>query len=55
MANEDKPYVLNVIAKLAHVKDHLTEECNTDQIVKRRDSATLPKSYRLCVHCGNKS
>lgn len=48
---EPKPYILNVIAHVAHVRGRLTEECNTDEIVKRRDAAAVPKSYRFCEHC----
>ena len=46
-----KRYILNTIDQVAHDRHELHEECNTDQIVKRRNSDTVPKSYRLCQHC----
>lgn len=49
---ESKPYILNVIGHVAHIRSGLTEQCNTDQIVKRRNSATVPKNYQMCEHCG---
>lgn len=49
MAN--KAYILNTITRIAHQRRGLTEECNTDQIVKRRDSHTVPTTYRMCEHC----
>ena len=46
----EKAYILNTITRIAHQRRGLTEECNTDQIVKRRDSHTIPKTYHLCEH-----
>lgn len=51
----ERGYILNVVARVAHRRVGLTEECNTDQIVKRRDSHTVPKTYRLCEHCWPKT
>ena len=44
-------YILNVGAKVAHLRHNLHEECNTDQIKRRRSADTVPMSYDLCEHC----
>lgn len=44
-------FILNVGAKVVHDRHNLREDCNTDQIEKRRNSDNYPKSYRPCEHC----
>lgn len=46
-----KRYILNVLAQTAHDHTQLTESCNTDDIVRRRNADTVPLSYHLCEHC----
>lgn len=46
-----KRYILNVIEQVAHDRHELSESCNVDQIVKRRNSDAVPKTYHLCQHC----
>lgn len=43
-------YLLNVTEKVAH-KRPTREQCNADQIVKKRNSDRVPKGYRACEHC----
>lgn len=45
-----KPYLLNVADKVAH-KRPTHEECNADQIVRKRNADTVPPGYRRCEHC----
>lgn len=47
----EKPYILNMDAKVAHRRAALTESCNTDQIVRRRNATLVPSKYRRCEHC----
>lgn len=44
-------YILNVNERVAHRRAGLTESCNTDDIVRRRNSDQIPKGYRECEHC----
>lgn len=52
-----KPFILNVNAKVVHrviVEDgkrFSLEQCQIDQIKKKRYSDTAPKSYAPCAHC----
>lgn len=46
-----KPYILNVTERVAHRRIGLTESCNTDDIVKRRNAQFVPRGYRRCAHC----
>lgn len=48
---QSRRYILNLLEHVAHDRTHLTESCNTDQLVKKRMSETVPKSYRMCAHC----
>ena len=46
-----KRYILNLETKVAHDRRNLSEECNTDQIVRKRRSDFIPKGYVQCEHC----
>lgn len=46
-----KPYILNVDAKVAHRRAGLSEACNTDQILRRRNALVVPSNYKRCEHC----
>jgi hypothetical protein len=52
---QSRRFILNVIEGVAHDRTRLSERCNTDDIVKKRMSETVPKSYRLCEICGGES
>lgn len=46
-----KPFILNLTEKVSHRRAGLTESCNTDAILKRRNSAIVPPNFRECEHC----
>lgn len=50
MPAKNLPFILNVDAKVAHMKP-TREECNADQIVHKRNAAVVPQNYHKCEHC----
>ncbi len=48
---QSRRYILNLIERVAHDRAGLSEACNTDDIVKKRMSSSVPKTYRRCEHC----
>lgn len=51
MAKPILPYICNVEARVVHRRFHLTEQCNTDAIKRRRNATLVPKGYTRCEHC----
>lgn len=45
-----KPFILNLDAKVAHRRP-TREECNVDQVRRKRNADNVPAGYRQCEHC----
>lgn len=44
-------YVWTLLNRRYHDTEHLSERCNTDQIIAKRYSAEPPKTKIPCRHC----